>query len=121
MPDVDDDCAVTTLAVVLLKLLLVGVWDAAPDNVPPLNKVVLPKSDESREEPPMLPVNREMYTVLPLLDGLDSRRENVADVKPSTTKAEAEPVRLNKLPALPALVSGGAEMSGVWTVLVICT
>lgn len=120
-PETDDteDCAVIALTFVLLKLLFAGVSVEGAVNVPDFTRTALPDSDESSEDPPILPVTRDTYIVFPLPTGLVILKEIVAEVRPSTTKAEFDPFTLYKLPTWLALLSGEEMIPGDWYVFVI--
>jgi hypothetical protein len=83
--------------------------------------VKVPDIADNIEDPPMLPLIWDIYTVLPLPAGLASRTDMIAELKPSITVAEAEAFTENNAAFSEALISGGAAMSGERNVFVIST
>lgn len=79
-----------TLAAALARLLFTGVRVDGEVSVPPRTSVKLPEMEVSTEVPPMLPLTRERYKVLPLPAGLLMRTEMVAERSERTIVAELE-------------------------------
>jgi hypothetical protein len=109
------------LAAGLARLLFTGVTVEGEVTVPPLTIVNVPEMEVSSEVPPILPLMRDKYKVLPLPAGLLIRTEMIAEVRPSTMVAEFEAFAEYNTADSEALISGGALMSGAPKVFVIST
>jgi hypothetical protein len=116
-----EDWTVMALAAELARLLFTGVTVEGVVIVPPLTIVNVPEMEVSSEVPPILPLMRDKYKVLPLPAGLLMRTEMIAEVRLSTMVAEFEALAEYNTADSEALISGGALMSGARKVLVIST
>jgi hypothetical protein len=113
--------AVIELRFELEKLVLNGVTELGEVNVAPFVNASVALNEESKlNETPVPPIIREIYIVLPLLEGLSSCSVIVTFPPKIPSDCELLAFTINSRPFTAASASGGAHVPGILYVFVSC-